>query len=48
MKKQDLASKINQFNHNMESVLNEDDFNTSIIHKIKVTNEDVSLSYLFT
>jgi len=44
MKKQDLASKINQFNHNMESILNEDESSSYILHKIKVTNDDVSLT----
>lgn len=42
LKKQELSSKINQLHHDLEPILNEDDTNSSIIQKVKMTNEKVT------
>ena len=45
IKKQELASKINQLHHDLDPILNEDDTNASIIHKVKMTNEKVTSKF---
>jgi len=42
LKKQELAGKINQLNHDLEAVLNEDEITNDTIQKIKVTNDKIA------
>ncbi len=41
LKKQELAGRINQLNHDLEAVLNEDEISNESIQKIKMTNDKV-------
>jgi hypothetical protein len=44
MKKQEKSSLLNQYNHDLSNVMNEEEPSSSIIQKIKIATEHVSLS----